>query len=559
MNSQIINTHYLTCFQVNALKEKKMKNYFLLFLVALSFSAIQAQPPGFEWIKKYGTPLQDAVHAISEDSEGNIYLAAGFSDTITLESETLISNGGTDALLIKCNSNGDILWFTSIGGTADDMGTEVTIDPEGNVIFSGVFHSHEVFIGDTILYSCGCWEFSFTSKYSSTGELQWVHSVLGEGAVITNGQAVNSEGDIYVTGVFYMQSYFGSDTVVTAGSADIFLAMYSQSGILQWVKTFGYSGYDYGADITLDNNEMPVLTGYFEKKVTFGNDTLASSGYYDTYIVKTDADGNPLWAKKAGGENEDQGIGICVDAQNKIYITGFYSGTTWFEDYSFESVGNYDSYLARYDENGYFENAVVFGGTDHEMGTKVSVDQTGNIYACGQFSGSVTFADTLLTSTNYLDSYLIKLDSDWNRVWIKQAGGLNQQKITDIAVTGNDSLYICITFSDSVFIDGDTIPGYGGGWDDFMVGRILPDSLLTQTMLFTNEDFLIYPNPVTDRLQLVTNSESFVRIIETSGRTIYTRRFESTHTIDCSGFEKGIYFVEVTTRKSKKISKIVKY
>ncbi len=66
----------------------------------------------------------------------------------------------------------------------------------------------------------------------------------------------------------------------------------SQTPQWQWVKKAGGSGTDNGRSISVDGNGNLYVTGQFTGTATFGTTTLTSSGSNDVYVAKLDIDGN---------------------------------------------------------------------------------------------------------------------------------------------------------------------------------------------------------------------------------------------------------------------------
>ena len=99
-------------------------------------------------------------------------------------------------------------------------------------------------------------------------------------------------------------------------------------GNLLWAKNAGGTSDDIGYDIAVDASGNSYVTGGFEGTATFGSNTLISNGYYDIFIAKLDSSGNWLWVKNAGGTNTDGGCSIAVDASRNSYVTGYFEGTS---------------------------------------------------------------------------------------------------------------------------------------------------------------------------------------------------------------------------------------
>lgn len=79
-------------------------------------------------------------------------------------------------------------------------------------------------------------------------------------------------------------------------------------------------------------------------------------------------------------------------------------------------------------------------GQIHENGT--AADANGNVYLAGEFSGTVSFGSTTLTSTGRYDGYVAKWNNSLGRFeWAVKAGGGDEEEVTGVAVNGS-SIYI---------------------------------------------------------------------------------------------------------------------
>ena len=113
--------------------------------------------------------------------------------------------------------------------------------------------------------------------------------------------AVDSSGNLYVAGNFQGAATFGigeanQTTLSSAGNDDLFLAKYSSSGLLQWVKRAGGSLQDRALSIALDTAGNVYVTGYFQGSATFGlgeisQTTLTSAGGDDIYVAQYNSSG----------------------------------------------------------------------------------------------------------------------------------------------------------------------------------------------------------------------------------------------------------------------------
>jgi hypothetical protein len=102
----------------------------------------------------------------------------------------------------------------------------------------------------------------------------------------------------------------------------------------------------------LDNNGDLCLTGYFLNSATFENQKLVAVGKFDVFVAKYSKTGELLWVKQAGGSEPDFVKLIKIDANNNIYITGYFTSISFFENYIAHSKGRTDVFTAKYSPTG---------------------------------------------------------------------------------------------------------------------------------------------------------------------------------------------------------------
>lgn len=215
-----------------------------------------------------------------------------------------------------------------------------------------------------------------------------------------------------------------------------------QAQTAAWAKKFGANSYDRGYAIAVDPAGNSYITGYFRNTVAFGNTTLVSAGGADTYVAKLDPNGEVQWAVRAGSnEGLDQGNGIAVDADGNAYVTGQFSATATFGDFTLTATGNVDAFMAKVDPSGTFVWVKSIGGNAGDTGFGVAADAAGNSYVVGGFSGTAVFgATTLVGSTT--EVFITKLDTDGNFLWATKAGGAQVDEARSIALDAAGNCYV---------------------------------------------------------------------------------------------------------------------
>src|SRR5688500_2535630 len=97
------------------------------------------------------------------------------------------------------------------------------------------------------------------------------------------------------------------------------------------------------------------------------------------------------------------------------------------------------------------------GGTASDGGESTAVDNTGNVYTTGSFTGTADFDPG--TGTNNLttfgsdDIFVSNLNSSGEFVWARQLGGTNSDKGISITVDNIGNVYTTGRFAETTDFD----------------------------------------------------------------------------------------------------------
>ncbi|MCK4312364.1 MAG: SBBP repeat-containing protein [Candidatus Cloacimonetes bacterium] len=384
------------------------KTGIILALLLITVCAF-TQAPDWQWATQAGGSFNDRGYEITIDDAGNSYVTGRFWETATFGSYSLTSSGSWDIFVAKMDTGGYWQWATRAGGTHIDYGFGITTDNAGNSYVTGRFWETATF-GSYSLTSNGNRDI-FVAKVDAYGVWQW--ATHAGGTYEDNGKAITIDdtGNSYVTGIFTGTATFGSYSLTSNGWDDIFVAKMDANGNWLWATQAGGIDYDSGYGITIYDAGNSYVTGWFRETATFGSYSLTSSGLRDIFVAKMDSNGNWLWATRAGGVFYDWGYGITIDNTGNSYVTGIFTGTATFGSYSLTSNGWDDIFVAKIDANGNWLWATKAGGTSYDMGYGIAIDDAGNIYVTGCFEDTATFGLYSLTSSGYFDIFVAKLNS----------------------------------------------------------------------------------------------------------------------------------------------------
>ena len=229
----------------------------------------------------------------------------------------------------------------------------------------------------------------------------WVTAISGQSSEIISDLTGNAAGDTYVTGKFSsQQSMFGSIALTSDGLGDIFVARQSANGQYLWATKAGNpsSGNDKGQGVATDAAGNVFITGYFEGTAQFGTQTLTSAGGYDVFIAKLNGNnGQFLWAQQRGGSGYDQGSAITIDSSGNVLVSGGSGGSDAGSGNDAPVV-----FVSKFTTDGVELWTSTATGAMNGALFSVAVDAADDVYAAGRFTGTAVFPTGTLVSNAYL-------------------------------------------------------------------------------------------------------------------------------------------------------------
>ena len=131
----------------------------------------------------------------------------------------------------------------------------------------------------------------------------------------------------------------------------------STSTVVTFEKTFGGKNYDVGNSVQQTSDGGYIITGG-----TRSSETELD----DVYLIKTDANGNPIWTKTYGGSNSETGATIQLTIDGGYIIVG----TTSSFGINPGFFGG-DVYLIKTNANGDIAWSKTYGGTNLDGGSSL--------------------------------------------------------------------------------------------------------------------------------------------------------------------------------------------
>jgi hypothetical protein len=299
------------------------------------------------WAKTEGGSKSDYVINITSDRKGNVYAGGSFeSDSITLGLTVLKSNL-YDLFIVKYDSTGNVLWAKAGGGKA--LVSSLTADAASNLYVTGFFKNSSLTFGAYTLTSSDSGEI-FIVKYDTDGNVIWAKSEGGTGEDAGNALTIDKSGNIYLTGSFQSPSItFGTTTLINQGSRDIFIVKYDTAGNVIRARSIGGNSSANSFSINSDPEYNIYISGnYFGSLIVFDSTILNNAGELDMFIAKYDSSGKLLWAHSKGGSGIETANGVTTNKDGDVYVAGSFSSATLdFGTNSLYNNGNQDLFVAK--------------------------------------------------------------------------------------------------------------------------------------------------------------------------------------------------------------------
>ena len=238
--------------------------------------------------------------------------------------------------------------------------------------------------------------------------------------------------------------------------------IFSQNLDFEWIKIHGaYSGVNpevYVFDVQSDHNNNVIVLGSFSSTAIFDSDTLYSIDDRDIFLIKYNPVGEIQWIKHFGGNNYDSPTSIAINNNNDIYILGTFMEECYFDGFLLTTSNFREQFLVKINESGVTQWAKSFKSDSNSR--KIIIDDYGNIYYAGWIDDYITFGDNTLSTDGYSDIFIAKLDQAGDFINGIVINGLGEQNLKDIKYhEGN--LYLIGDFEYDIKFPGNTLNAKG--------------------------------------------------------------------------------------------------
>ena len=514
---------------------------------------------------------------------------------------TSFGSGDVDALYIKTDAQGTILWSQTCGTSFNEIPYYVT----------ETFDNKFVFIGTTDAIPGSTSNNVLLFKTDSIGNFLWAKSFGGLS---------------YETGIKIIElgnrgyGCIGTTESFGAGSADIYFIKTDINGDTLFTGIYGTPENEKGTSFNTTADGGYILCGK-------SSSTISGTLVYKAILMKLDSSGNQMWTKLYGDTLFQEAQSVAQTTDGGFIVCG---------SRDFTNSGNYDILLFKTDSAGVLQWSKTYGGNKGDASYTINLNSDGT-YVLSGYTNSMgyghafklvhengfmnnEFARDILDNTNYqlgndsTNIFLMKTDANGDTLWTRTYGDSLQEEAF-LSVIASDGGYILSGFSDyhnsdssqMLIIKTDSL-GYSGCYEftshpvivsNMLVennatysqtsgmdvatlvlpttNRAISDSTYCLLTTAVNEisslnSIKLFPNPTTGNLFVkgflsewyVNNSsnKTYIGVYNMIGEKINVLfSYDTTRNefeLNVSSLQHGMYLLEIITEKEMVVKRFIK-
>jgi uncharacterized repeat protein (TIGR01451 family) len=364
---------------------------------------------------------------------------------------------------------------------------------DGNrVKVRGMFKTHPYSTFTAGIYAYGFAVASYNLDHPLIIDPALVYSTYlgGSNSEVGIGIAVDVSGNAYVAGYTYSANFPTASPLqgTPGGNSDAFVSKLNAAGNALIYSTYlGGASDDIGVGIGVDGSGNAYVTGSTQSfnfpmasplQSTFG-------GLRDVFVAKLNAAGAALvYSTYLGGNTDDAGNGIVLDASGNTYVTGSTASSNFPTANPLQgtSGGDYDAFVAKLNAAGsVLVYSTYLGGNSTEYGYSITVDGSGNTYVTGHTKSSnfptvnplQGICGNCGSGFGYGDTFVAKLNATGSVLgYSTYLGGSSFDEGFGITVDASGNAYVTGITQSSNFPTASPLQGTFGGVEDAFVAKL---------------------------------------------------------------------------------------
>lgn len=350
------------------------------------------------WSKSFGDDAVQEAQRVAVDAEGNVLIVGHFRGTIDFGGGPLVSAGARDVFVVKLDASGNHVWSKQFGDKAEQFGRGIAADGHGNVFIAGSAWG-TIDFGGGALKSAG-FEDIFVTKMDKDGQYIW-SKLFGDAQTQEVWDlATDHEGNVTVAAFILGNVDFGDGLTQGGANPDAAVVKLSGDGATLWSHRYGDQQRQYGQSIAVDSRGNVVLTGLMQGSIDFGDGPVESAGAFDFFVTKFDATGKVLWHHRYGDQYDQPSLLVSVDSTDAVLLTGYFLGAVDFGGSPLVSAGKAEAFAAKLDLAGNNLWSRRMGDSADQKGTGIVGNLMDRVSVIGLMGGTIEVGDVSVKNSS---------------------------------------------------------------------------------------------------------------------------------------------------------------
>lgn len=480
----------------------------------------QYYPPGESgpWVLTWDTGDDIiAPEELAQDAEGNLYIAGEFSGTVDFDPGWRVTERSSgedsrdpDRFICRIKSDGEFDWVQTWEIADSEFLEDMTISADGDIYIVGTLDTDSIQQFDVILKK-------FDTNGSLQWDLTWGGAGWEEGLTVEVDREGNVYVAGRFSRTCDFDPGEGVEERTTNGRGDAFLSCFDQSGEFKWVRTWGGPESDKANDMAIDSQGNIVVTGSYTGGGVFRGDSIEIENFIHPYSVRWSL--SPLPSEISGDEVEldgdgprfmcrfspsgrllwsrtweTAGVNMVLDEEDNIYFAGSIGGVSDFdpgpETFEISTVGIENIFLSKYTSEGDLVWATSWGGSEGRP-VDLAITPSGDVLVTGWFTVSIDFEpgpeEDIRASREWGDIFLCRFNGSGEYLWGRDWGDWTDTHLESsigVEVDRDGNIFV----AGVVYGDADMEPGPGdhiieastfGGMMMFL-SKLTPEGILSE-------------------------------------------------------------------------------
>jgi hypothetical protein len=238
------------------------------------------------WRNQAGNDGIMRATGIGIDDDDNVIIAGKYKGEATFNNNTIQTNTADhDVFVAKIDTNGNFIWGKKLGGVFEDDLGDLALDDNGNIYLTGYFLGVLSSSDGWEIQGNGINRNIYIIQLNSDGEVNWGHSLGGTQDDFATSIATNNN-EVAITGYFQNNTNISSFEWDAEGGFDAYIAIFDLSGNILNALPISGDDFEIASQITYDNEGRIITGGAFNNICRFDDNEITSNGSYDVYWAK---------------------------------------------------------------------------------------------------------------------------------------------------------------------------------------------------------------------------------------------------------------------------------